>query len=301
MYSRKTIETEISDRFRVPAPTALSPVGKSPPLVFSRLRSATPTPQKSKPARPEDAYVVHVLLSERADVQLWLNGREVPIPPLQRGGLMVGHLESTPASGFNSDFDFIRFYVSKATLDELAEGAGLPHPEGLRRPDHGARDPVLYHLAAAVAPLIKRAGQGDQLLLDHVALAFHSHLLGAYGGAPRDARPSQSNLAPWQERRAKAFIDANLGRNISVLDLAETCGLSASHFSRAFRISTGRPPHRWLLERRVEAAKVLLIAGDLPLADIAACCGFSDPSHFSRMFLKTVGLAPAAWRRSQRH
>jgi AraC-like DNA-binding protein len=301
MYSRKTIETEISDRFRVPAPTALSPVGKSPPLVFSRLRSAVPMPQKSKPARPEDAYAVHVLLGARADVQLWLNGREVLVPPLHRGGLLVGHLESTPSAAFNSDFDFIRFYISKATLDELAEGADLPHPDGLLRPDHGARDPVLYHLAAAAAPLIQRPGAGGQLLLDHLALAFHSHLLGAYGGAPRDARPSQSNLAPWQERRAKEFIDANLARNISVLDLAEACGLSASHFSRAFRISTGRPPHRWLLERRVEAAKVLLVAGDVPLAKIAADCGFSDPSHFSRMFLKTVGLPPAAWRRSHRH
>jgi AraC-like DNA-binding protein len=300
MYSGKTMEAEISDRFRVPAPTRVSVVGKSPPLAFSRLHSAIPTPQKSKPARPEDAYVVHVMLSERADIQLWLNGREAKVPPLRHGSLLVGHLESTPVAGFNSDIDFVRFYVSKATLDELAEGAGRPRPDGLRRPEHGARDPILYHLAAAVAPLIEGGGAGDQLLLDHIALAFHSHLLGAFGGAPLDARPNRSNLAPWQERRAKAFIEANLGGSVSLLEIAETCGLSTSHFSRAFRHTTGRPPHRWLQERRVAAAKALLAEGELTLAQIAAKCGFSDPSHFSRVFLKVAGEPPATWRRGAR-
>jgi AraC family transcriptional regulator len=301
MYSRKTIEAEISDRFRVPAPTRLSPVGKSPPLAFSRLRAVMPVPQKSKPARPEDAYVVHVMLNERADVQLWLNGREQYVPPLQQGSLLVGHLESTPVAGFNSDIDFVRFYVSKTTLDELAQGADLPRPSGLRRPDHGVRDPLLYHLAAAVAPVIQYGDAGDQLVLDQVALAFYTQLLSVYGGAPMDPRPNQCNLAPWQERRAKEFIDANLDRGVTLLEIAETCGLSTSHFSRAFRNSTGRPPHRWLLERRVEAAKALLAADDTPLAQIAVACGFSDPSHFSRVFLKAVGEPPAAWRRGHRN
>jgi len=237
VYSRKTIEAEISDRFGVPTPTLLSTVGKSPPLAFSRVRSPMPTPQKSKPARPEDAYVVHVVLCERADVQLWLNGREVPVPPLQSGSLLVGHLESTPVAGFNSDIDFIRFYVTKPTLDELAEGKGLPRPEGLRRPEPGVRDSVLHHLAAAIAPLIQRGEVGDQLLLDHIAMAFHTYLLTAYGGVPLDARPSQRDLAPWQERRAKEFIDANLARSVSLLEIAETCELSISHFSRGHHIA----------------------------------------------------------------
>lgn len=300
MYSRKTIEAEISDRFRLPAPTRLSSVGKSPPLAFSRLRAAMPAPYRSKPARPEDAYVVHVMLTEQANMQLWLNGREQAVPPLQRGSILLGHLESTPMAGFNSDIDVVRFYVSKATLDELAQGAELPQPTGLRRPEHGARDQVLYHLAAAVAPVLQR-GEKDQLVLDQIAMAFHAHLLGAYGGTPQDLRPNQCNLAPWQERRAKEFIDANLDRGVTLLEIAETCGLSISHFSRAFRNSTGRPPHRWLLERRVGAAKGMLARGDLPLAQISAACGFSDPSHFSRVFLRVVGEPPAAWRRSHRH
>jgi len=301
MLSQRIIEAEISDRFHLPAPTLLSSVGRSPPLAFSRLRSERPSRDSSKPAKPEDAYVVHVMLAERAKVDLWLNGRPVPVPPLSKGAVLMGHLESTPAAGYRSGFDFVRFYVAQATLDDLADNNGVARVDGLRRPEHGAKDPLLYHLAAAVAPLIDRNGGGDQMMLDHIGLAFHSYLLRAYAGQPLDARPSQRSLAPWQERRAKAFIDANFDRGISLLEIAEQCGLSTSHFSRAFRNATGRPPHRWLMERRVEAAKARLAAGDRPLAEIAAECGFSDPSHFSRVFLKVAGQPPAAWRKSKRH
>jgi AraC family transcriptional regulator len=300
MSTWKTLEAEISDRFHIPSPTLLSSVGKSPPLVFSHLHSDTPVPERSKAPRPEDGYVVHVLLGERADVQMWLNGRDVNLPPLQRGGFMLGHLEATPMAAYNSKFDFVRFYANKATLDELADGAELQRFGGLRRPEHGTLDPILFHLASAIAPLIRQGDPGDQLLLDHLAIAFATRLMSAYDGAPVDIRPSQCRLATWQERRAKEFIDANLGRSVSLLEVAETCGLSISHFSRAFRNTTGRPPHRWLLERRVEAAKGLLVRGDMPLAQIAAVCGFSDPSHFSRVFLKVSGESPAAWRRSNR-
>lgn len=301
MYSEKTIEAEMEERFRVPVPTRLSPVGKSPPLAFSRLRAAVTSPYKSKPPRPEDAYGVHVLLNDGADVPLWLNGREQPVPRLQRGSLLILHLESLPVASINSDIDFVRFYVNQATLEELAVGADLPRPGGLRRPEHGARDPVLFHLAAAIAPVFQRNDASDQVVLDQVAMAFQTHLVAAYGGTPVDARPNACNLAPWQERRAKEFMDANLERCVTLVEIAETCGLSISHFSRAFRNSTGRAPHRWLLERRVAAAKALLSGGEIGLAEISSACGFSDPSHFSRVFLKIVGESPAAWRRSHRN
>jgi len=300
MHVTTALEAEVSDRFRIPAPTRLSSLGKAPPVAFSRLRSDAPIALRSKPPRPEDAYVVHVLLAERADIRLWLDGRQVPLAPLTKGAVLVGRLESKPIAGFDSAFDVLRFYVGRAALDEMADGAGLPRPQGLRAAQQGACDPILYHLAAAVAPLTERSDAQDQLLVDHVAVAFQAHLLGAYGGAPQDLRPNRSNLAPWQERRAKAFIDANLARNVSLSEIAETCRLSASHFSRAFRNTTGRPPHRWMLERRIAIAKQLLAAGALPLGQIATDCGFADACHFSRVFARLMGEPPAAWRRTNR-
>jgi AraC-like DNA-binding protein len=80
-------------------------------------------------------------------------------------------------------------------------------------------------------------------------------------------------------------------------DIADACGLSVSHFSRAFRRSTGLAPHAWLLQTRVEAAKALLQRREAPLSKIARACGFADQSHFSGVFTRRVGLSPGAWRK----
>ena len=75
-------------------------------------------------------------------------------------------------------------------------------------------------------------------------------------------------------------------------DLAIDCGVSVSHFSRAFRQSTGLSPHQWLLKRRVDQAKSLLRDRTLSLSDVALSCGFGDQSHFTRVFTKLTGITP---------
>jgi AraC family transcriptional regulator len=105
-------------------------------------------------------------------------------------------------------------------------------------------------------------------------------------------------LSPWQGRRAAEMIMGRLDENIRLSDIAHECGLSVSHFTRAFRKSFGIPPYRWLLERRIERAKALLASGDLPIVDIAIRCGFSDQTAFTRAFGRIVGDSPGRWRRA---
>ena len=90
-----------------------------------------------------------------------------------------------------------------------------------------------------------------------------------------------------------------LDEKVPLQELAQACRLSVSYFARAFRISTGLPPHRWLLHRRVERAKDLLAGTGLSLSEIALSCGFADQSHFTRIFCQMVGATPAAWRRDR--
>ena len=108
----------------------------------------------------------------------------------------------------------------------------------------------------------------------------------------------RGGLAPWQARRARELLDANLDGKLLLSQLAEKCGLSTRHFARAFRQSMGVPPHRWLLSRRVERAKDLLRDPMLSLAEVALACGFADQSHFTRMFTTLAGLSPGLWRRT---
>ena len=94
------------------------------------------------------------------------------------------------------------------------------------------------------------------------------------------------------------MIRENLDRNIHLSDMARECGLSVSHFTRAFRKSFGMSPYRWLLERRIDRSKALLAASDLPIADIALRSGFSDQAALTRAFGRIVGESPGRWRRA---
>lgn len=116
-----------------------------------------------------------------------------------------------------------------------------------------------------------------------------------------DPPPARGGLAPWQERRAKELMSTHLARQIPLALVAGECRLSVSHFARSFKQCTGKPPHRWLLENRVERAKELLLDPEVSLAEVALDCGFSDQSHFTRVFSRTVGTSPGTWRRLRLH
>ena len=126
---------------------------------------------------------------------------------------------------------------------------------------------------------------------------FAGHAMLTPNPPPMASPPLRGGLAPWQERRAKELMSTHLGREISLAFVAGECKLSVSHFARSFKQCTGKPPHRWLLENRVEKAKELLIDAELPLAEIALECGFSDQSHFTRVFSRIAGTSPGTWQR----
>ena len=156
--------------------------------------------------------------------------------------------------------------------------------------------PPAVHTLAQVLFDTLRTEAPNTPLLAHVALALRAILPCTAGrddpGAPR------GGLAGWQERRAIAYMEERLDQSFPVSDVADACGLSVNHFSRAFRRSIGKPPHRWLLDRRIQRAQDMLRINHLSLADIALACGFAEQSHFTRVFTRTVGMPPGAWRRS---
>jgi AraC-like DNA-binding protein len=140
--------------------------------------------------------------------------------------------------------------------------------------------------------------QANRLFVDHIALAVGIHVAQTYGGMRPVPHPARGGLAPWQERRAKEILSANLDGSMPLKDVARECRLSVSHFSRAFRRTMGVAPHSWLLTRRIEVAKEKLRYSRLSLSDVALACGFADQSHLTRVFTGMVGVSPGARRRA---
>jgi AraC family transcriptional regulator len=115
---------------------------------------------------------------------------------------------------------------------------------------------------------------------------------------PMPKTASSGRLAPWKLKRILSYIEANLETKLRTSDLAAMTELSVGHFSRAFKFSVGKPPHAFVMTRRVERAKQLILLEDpMPLIEVAHRCGLSDQAHLSRMFRKVAGQSPAAWRR----
>ena len=115
-----------------------------------------------------------------------------------------------------------------------------------------------------------------------------------------DSKISGRGLAGWQRELAVQRLLNNLAEDFQVTELASCCGLSRSHFSKAFKTSMGLPPHRWLMRRRIAQAQAMLARPDESIAEIAISCGFADQSHLTRVFHALVGVSPAAWRRQCR-
>lgn len=109
-----------------------------------------------------------------------------------------------------------------------------------------------------------------------------------------------ARLTAAQMRKVAMRFEAGGGRRLSIAQMAGAVGLSESWFSRVFKNTTGKTPHQWQLDGRVELARQLLSDSDLSVADIADRLGFSDQAHLTRAFRQLVGETPASWRRNSR-
>jgi AraC family transcriptional regulator len=246
---------------------------------------------------PEDAYIVSVQLGGAREKNYWEEGRHVGRYGRVTGDSSISDLRREPRILIDLPVHSLLFYLPRASLNALARDAGLSSLDDLSfDPGVGFRDDTFWGLGQALLPTLRAPEQANRLFTDYVALALASHVASAYGG--RDiARPIRGGLAPWQEKRAKAMMLADLAGRQSLDEVAAACGLSSSHFARSFRKTTGHAPHAWLVRARVQQAMVRLRRRDETVASVAVACGFADPSHFARVFTRQVGLSPSAWRR----
>jgi AraC-like DNA-binding protein len=228
----------------------------------------------------------------------WEGGRRLGEFDHAAGEVTVHDCRLQPLVEIDGPVHTLLWYMSDTALDALADDAHVPRVEGLR---HGAApgqfDQTIKAINLSLFNALRAPEQANRLFVDHVTLAFGVHVAQAYGGMQPVARFTKGGLAPWQERRAKEILLADLTGARPLAELAAACRLSASHFARAFRLSTGMAPHAWLLQARVEHSMTLLREHRLSLSEIALACGFVDQSHYSRVFVRRVGMTPGAWRR----
>ena len=110
-------------------------------------------------------------------------------------------------------------------------------------------------------------------------------------------RRFRGGLAGGTLRRVRAYIDGHIGEHISLDELAREAGVSRFHFARQFRLSTGESAMEYLRRIRIERSKSILQTHVSTIAEVAARLGFSDQSHFTRIFGRLVGVSPGSFAR----
>ncbi len=196
--------------------------------------------------------------------------------------------------------DILHIYISNAKLADVSAREGQPFPGALRE-DLNLNDPVLSALSMEVAQAIERKEAGS-LYVETLGLAMSMRLLRAHAQSvpPKPNASAAAKLSPWQLKVSTNFVRDNLAREILLTDLAAAVRLSPFHFARAFKNSTGVPPHRYQTLQRMELARKLLETTGLSIAEIGAQVGYEDPSYFARSFAKEVGMAPSRFRQEWR-
>jgi AraC-like DNA-binding protein len=183
------------------------------------------------------------------------------------------------------------FYFSAESLQKAASEITGRHEhipffqDGVIHDDYLAAKIHSLHVALEdnAAPLLERESRFLVMLIQ---------LITRYADSPPVLRVvGQERLSI---KRAKEFIKTHYNENISIEKLSSVANLSPFHFIRVFRNHVGIPPHAYLIQIRVREAKGLLRKG-WRITDTAYKTGFTDQSHFSKCFKRTMGFTPGQY------
>ena len=161
------------------------------------------------------------------------------------------------------------------------------------------RDSVVEAVALRLAKEVMDGLPAGRLYLDSGCEFLAHHLICHYSSLAAAPPRSAGGLPSRRLRDVLDYIEDKLGQSITLRELAALSGVSARHFERAFRQSTGSSPHAYVMERRLHRGRGLLIdRPELSIEQIRVRLGFSSSSHFSSAFRRRIGLTPKAFRRA---
>jgi len=196
---------------------------------------------------------------------------------------------------WNQDTELVMFDLEPEFI-ERAAGEAFRGSEVEIREEDSIRDSFVTEVGAALYSEFKNPSAVGRIYIESLAATLAVHLLRNYSVNAQKVREFSGGLSGARLRRAVEYIDSNLDQNLSLPQIAETVGMSSYYFSRALKKSTGFAPHAYVVHKRIERAKQLLIEAKLPIIDIALAVGYGNHSHFSTQFRRIVGISPTAYR-----
>jgi AraC family transcriptional regulator len=263
-------------------------------LEAARYR-ASPTWEYDAPALTHHRLVL--VTRPPQEIELRFDGVKLHVPP-PAGAIIVVPAGTRGQVRWSGGFDWLHIYLDPRLIARVAAEAFDLDPARLTVPPLDGLDlPQLRAAMAAVDAELTSGGAGGPLAAESLANVLAVHLI-RHVLAPRRRERGRDGVLPRVRLRAVVeYVEEHLDARPTLEQIAAVARLSPYHFARLFKAATGLPPHQYVIMRRVERARQLLLAGtDLSLAEVAACAGFSDQSQFSNHFKRLVGVTPGQFR-----
>ncbi|MBV8803943.1 MAG: helix-turn-helix transcriptional regulator [Sinobacteraceae bacterium] len=241
---------------------------------------------------PDPYHLLDLHASEPVRAAIRLDGRE------SRETLLYGDINIVPAGStgrwlLEARASALLLRLAPSLFDEAAAAMNLK-PVGLAlRPAVCVRDPHIEHIGWMIKNERLAGYPSGSVWLESAAYAVALRLVRRSHNSSRVPRSFQQAMPKWRLSRVHDYIEANLDRDLTLRELAAVAGFSVPHFKVLFRNALGLPVHRYVVERRVEYARQLILQGERPMANIALDAGFAHQSHMIRCMQRVLGIRPA--------
>lgn len=253
---------------------------------------------------PTDDLTLVVKTRGRSLVQVFKHGRWRPAVYDAGNAGLTAPLDTTrifyQTLNAEKTFETAHFYIAAQTIDAVREEY---HRAGRRQSDRPIsalvfRDPTVAAIGGEALNAI-RAGV-PSLYAEQMAGFIAAHIVARHTGwwDPDSERRMPAVLGDRPLARVLDYMSAHLGEDLTLARLAGEACISIHHFVRRFRERMGVTPFVYLTSLRIEAAQRMLRTTDLPVAEIARLCGYSNPGAFSSAFHRGVGESPRDFRSS---
>lgn len=187
--------------------------------------------------------------------------------------------------------------VKPNLLRRIAEESGFTQPLEIRS-RFRVRDPQIEYIGWALMAEAQNGYPSGRLYMDCMATALAVQLLRNHSSMACIRALPEGGMPRHKLRQVQSYIEENLRNKLSLHEIANAIGMSASHLKVTFRKATGMPVHQYVIHRRVERAAMLLRQGKLPINQIALEVGFAHQSHLAMHLKRLLGVSPSEVLRS---
>jgi AraC family transcriptional regulator len=249
---------------------------------------------------PDTSHINISLVLSPLYAELWQDGHQTIAKQVRPGHVTFINPGVKPRAIHRGSWKILHLWLPMKVFSTLLEDEQVPAASVQFIDPRCAFDQTIERIGRSILSEMQDGAILSRLKIDLLGLELGVHLLRQHSSLPRQDLEPATTLAPWQVTRVLDFMSAGLAKNSTLAEIASLVRLSPFHFARCFKQSTGLPPHRYLIQLRIEKAKELLEHTALPITEIAAQVGYEDPGYFSRLFLKEAGVSPSQYRRDRR-